>query len=229
VGEIDKDSGWYSVRLRRNKPEEPRLASIVGDYIHNLRSALNYIVTGLVDATPGLTLGMSHQFPIYDDPTTYADQVWRMGDSIGRGQLKGIIHGLTIIEPLQPYHTQPDPEADPLAQLNRLSNSDKHRQILGYWPDPQPGEISIEHDGIIAEQIQNTHKQQWVNDEVEIGRLRFDFPLPTNVKAKADMAVAPLFSVEPFGKYTQGMALDLPTLEAICTQVRLTTDLFKTI
>ena len=115
MGEVDPQTGWCSVILRRNKPAEPRLAAIVGDYIHNLRSALNYIITALVDATPGLALGTAHQFPIYDDPATYATKVWRVGERVGRGCLAGIVHGLAIIEPLQPYHTEPDPDADPLA------------------------------------------------------------------------------------------------------------------
>lgn len=191
-GEIDPRTGWCSVRVRREKPKEPRLAAIVGDYVHNLRSALDYIVTALVDATPGLTLSTSHQFPIYDDPVAYRDSIWRMGERVGRGRLRGILHGLTLIEPLQPYHTQPDADADPLAQLNRLSNADKHRQILGYWPDPQPGEITLEHNGVIAEQIQRTDRQQWINDEVEVGRLRFEPPFPESVRDSRYVRGSPL-------------------------------------
>ena len=229
-GDVDPDTGWCSVKLRRNKPKEPRLAAIAGDYVHNLRSALNYIVTALVDATPGISLATYHQFPIYDDPTTYADKVWRPGEQVGRGDLKGVIYGLAIIEPLQPYHTTPDSGADPLSQLNRFSNTDKHREIIGYWADPQPAQIELSTAGNIIGQLQRTDRQQWTDDEVEIGRVQLAaHPAPTYLRAKAEMAVVPLFSVQPFRQYTQGLALDLATLEAIGTQVRLTTDLFKTI
>ena len=144
-GEIDPQTGWCSVRLRRNNPQEPRLATIMGDYIHNLRSALNYIVTALVDATPGLTLGTMHQFPIYDDPTEYASKVWRMGEGVGRG-LKASLRASPSSSRCSPITLNPTLRL-PLAHLNHFSIADKHREILGYWPDPQPGEIEIDLGG----------------------------------------------------------------------------------
>jgi hypothetical protein len=227
--EMDDQTGWCTIWMRANDVREPTVSAIAGDYIHNLRSALDYIITALVDKTAGLTLAKMHQFPIYDDQTTYGDAIWRPGEGVGRGSLKGIRHGLAIIEPLQPYHTQPDHDADPLAQLNRLSNADKHREILGFKPVLQPGEVDV----IISEgTVLNTEtplKPNWVNNEFEVGRVLFAQPFPSQIRAKADLSVTPLFSIEPFGKDQKGIALDLPTLGEIRVHVRMITDLFKSI
>lgn len=227
--EFDPQTGWCIVFLRNMKVREPRLASIAGDYIHNLRSALDYIVTALVDITPKLQLTTNHQFPLYDDAGTYATKVWTMGETVGRGPLRGLKDGLTIFEPFQPYHTQPDPDADPLAQLQRLSNADKHRQILGYYPDPQPGEVQITLSEGTVKGKRHPSTPQWVNDEVEVGAFLLAKPYPAKINVKTDFKIAPMFRIEPFAKHAKGIALDLPTLEAIGTQVRLVTDFFKSI
>ena len=56
------------------QPEEPRFGIIVGDIMHNLRSALDYIVTALVNQSR-TRLTTSHQFPIYLDSTKFARTV----------------------------------------------------------------------------------------------------------------------------------------------------------
>ncbi len=228
-GEVVED-GWCVLWLHLNESREPRVSAIAGDYIHNLRSALNYIVTALVDATPGLALGTMHQFPASNDPTIYANTTWRPGERVGRGVLSGITPGLPMIERLQPYHTQPDPGADPLYQLNRFSNADKHREIFGFMPTLEPGtvDIIVPETATVIETTQPSQPNR-VGDDYEIGRIRFAPPYPTQIRAEAKLAVTPLFSVEPFGNDPHGMALDLPTFAHIGEHVRLITDLFKTI
>src|SRR5665213_3938452 len=75
VGKIDPDTGWCSVFLKHNEfPPEYRLGIIVGDLMHNLRSALDYIVAALVEKSPGVDL-TRQQFPIFLDKTEYEKQV----------------------------------------------------------------------------------------------------------------------------------------------------------
>jgi hypothetical protein len=171
-----------------------------------------------------------HQFPASDDPTAYANNVWRPSERVGRGVLHGIIPGLAIIEGFQRYHTQPDPGADPLSQLNRFSNADKHREIFGFMPTLEPGTIDIITDetATVIETMQPSQPNR-VGDDHEVGRIRFAPPYPSQIRVEANLAVTPLFSVEPFGQHQQGMALDLPTFAHIGKHVRLITDIFKTI
>jgi hypothetical protein len=104
--------------------EEPRLGIILGDFMHNLRSALDYIVAALVRENPGALI-RRQQFPIFDDHANYANGA--------PGMLSGVIHGRDIIESLQPFKRTP-PHDDPLFILNHFSNADKHRLISGYYP-----------------------------------------------------------------------------------------------
>ncbi len=49
VGDINRDTGWVSIYLEVRELREPHLGVILGDVMHNLRCALDYIVTALVD------------------------------------------------------------------------------------------------------------------------------------------------------------------------------------
>src|SRR5437868_15420110 len=64
VTDIDESSGWCDVMVRQNALEDDAAANVVGDFISNARSALDYLVTALVDASHA-TLPRSHQFPIH--------------------------------------------------------------------------------------------------------------------------------------------------------------------
>lgn len=46
-GEMDKDIGRYSVRIRLKERPPVRLGLIVGDAVHNLRAALDHLATNL--------------------------------------------------------------------------------------------------------------------------------------------------------------------------------------
>lgn len=65
----DQETGWFRLLIRfKDEPEEFDLSVIVGDIFHNLRSALDYIVTALVDVSPGAKLTRKHQFIVFDNP-----------------------------------------------------------------------------------------------------------------------------------------------------------------
>src|SRR4051812_13956001 len=74
VTEVDQDTGWCEVYGSLLEIEEPLLAVITDDYVHNLRSALDYIVTGLVEAS-GADLHTRHQFPIYESKKLFRKEV----------------------------------------------------------------------------------------------------------------------------------------------------------
>lgn len=92
---------------------------LIGEIVHNLRSALDHAVYAAAAEPSGTT-----QFPIVrkreDWPSRLAVQLRSVPDQI-----------VEQVERVQPFHAEPPstPERHLLAILNRLSNMDKHRLL----------------------------------------------------------------------------------------------------
>jgi hypothetical protein len=128
VPEIDMQASKALWRL--HVVEEPPLewSTIAGDYVQNLRAALDHLIWVLVKAN-GFTPTGGNAFPIFDvEPP----------DKSGNGErLKWNrqVHGLhpsaiRFLELCQPYNGPDGPGAHTLAALRTLSNEDKHRTLL---------------------------------------------------------------------------------------------------
>ena len=100
----------------------PDIGLLVGDAVTNLRSALDHAYAaaiGLQDPTTGQVF-----FPIRDTRNGVLG-------SLQKGRKNG--HNLTkrlydcILDEVKPY----DGENDEIVSLNRMSNQDKHRMMLG--------------------------------------------------------------------------------------------------
>jgi hypothetical protein len=118
VGEYDPDSAKYLARFKILKPI-PRhgWGLILGDAVHNARSALDYIAWRLAggDPTDLITL-----FPICNHPAKFKSMQYRLKR----------MHPSVVAEirDLQPYQ-RPDPKHDPLWLLEELDARDKHKLI----------------------------------------------------------------------------------------------------
>ena len=139
VTPIDKD-GWSDALIRSHDAPKYAFGTIVGDLIHNLRSALDYIVTALVDASPPATLTTQHQFPIFETEVGYKARVGTKHSALPNGRLGNVRFGLEEIWELQPFHRKPSPIHDPLWAIAKLSNADKHRTLPVFAPLIQSGE-----------------------------------------------------------------------------------------
>lgn len=125
VKEIDPGSPSRIVfRARIEQDAMMRLGLIIGDVIHNLRSALDHAVWQLVIAS-GEEPGRHNMFPILRNAAEFQDR--------GLRQLRGVAPAaVAVIEQVQPYHT---PSADLTSEdsflwlLDELSNHDKHRVL----------------------------------------------------------------------------------------------------
>ncbi|MDT7711630.1 MAG: hypothetical protein QOG46_319 [Pseudonocardiales bacterium] len=132
--EFDLARREFVYRLRRVHDPDQRIAVVVGDLLHNLRSALNYCMGGLVPSSRAAKT----QFPIFTsdpfarerpggrylqrDPGTR--RTWR-------SWVKGVDpDALAIIEGLQPYHHGNRGTPTHLVILNALNNADKHRRLM---------------------------------------------------------------------------------------------------
>lgn len=98
---------------------DPQLSGIVGDALHNLRSALDHIAYQLVLIGTGQLPSRRVYFPIWDDQAKY--------ESEGRRQIDGAkpeaVKAVDIVKPYKGGN-------DRLWQLHKLNNVDKHRLLL---------------------------------------------------------------------------------------------------
>src|SRR5882724_2518266 len=108
--------GYFVIQM----PEPPlELSAVVGDFLSNIRSALDYMVTQVVAANPPHKPNRQTMFPICSSRDNFQEQ-------LKRRRLAGVpSNALTIIESVQPF----DLLRHPLALLDELCNADKHRDL----------------------------------------------------------------------------------------------------
>jgi hypothetical protein len=116
----DRTAHWLVFYVE--DPHPPiEISVIVGDFLHNLRSALDSLVCGLVHKTNPTSTCSGRQFPIFTDRDEYLK---RRGDML-RGMPAAAV---AIVDGVQP-HCRPEASVkfDPLWILSTLNNHDKHR------------------------------------------------------------------------------------------------------
>jgi len=209
--------------------DKPRFGIIFGDLIHNLRSALNYIVTALADAS-NVTIDQRHQFPIYIERKAYKGEVGTAKTPTAKGPLHGITHGLGLIEQLQSYHQKPDPRADPLWHLHRFSNADKHRNVAARATIPRDDiPLQIRYNGTLVDRRDVPEIIEWEFDkEFKVADLRFDPPIAHNLRTEGPLGVRVLFRTPPF-RSEHGLGIDMAATMEMCVRVRLIVEQFETL
>lgn len=115
--------------------EAPReWGAIIGDVVHNARSALDYLAWQLVDlgaASKPLKSPQLVQFPVLvQGPPPHVTPMQTLKDKAAT-RLPGVSDTeLSVILRYQPFVARRDaPERHPLAMLIALSNHDKHRRL----------------------------------------------------------------------------------------------------
>lgn len=203
ASDIDPDSGWCTVKMHSPKGEELRLSVIVGDVVHNLRSALDYVIAGLVDAA-GTPLSTKHQFPVCRKRRDYEKEVARGGVAHPDGPLADVRHGLGIIEGEQPYNHEPHTKKSLLWGINRFSNADKHREPLGRLLNTRIDSLYMDHNGTKIAETQNTgvNRTSW-KDEVELAQFQFARPYPTEMNVQVTYFVLSGFRTPAFVGHTR--------------------------
>lgn len=155
VGYFDPESGWHMVYGIVREDPPPRLGVILGDLVHNVRSALDHLVWQLVlwnDETQ--TEGpRGNAFP------------FAMTKNAWKGASKGPLLGVSdkhraILREVQPYKGRNGPENTATAALRDLSNVDKHQvvhpalaTILDPGAGPHRASFRVGEAKIVAEQV----------------------------------------------------------------------------
>ncbi|MGP0006386.1 MAG: hypothetical protein ACLPTB_16095 [Acidimicrobiales bacterium] len=226
---VDPQTGWCEVWLVPNGDvEKPRLGVMLGDIMHNLRCALDYIVTELVKVS-NAALSTKHQFPIYRDEQVYKTNVGEIGAPLATGPLRFIKYGDGLIESLQPYKLHPEPRHDPLWVVHRFSNADKHRQVAAAHLPPQPGQLQIHFNGTLVDKIDGADNPTWKpKDKILMASLRFDPPIATNLRTEGQVTVRVGFYTETFGAEPE-QRIDLGVLGDACDHLSMVIEQFKTL
>jgi hypothetical protein len=226
---------WVDPKPPDNPPKENILSVICGDFIHNLRSALNYIVVALVDKS-GANLTKKHQFPIFEDQASYEGKIWDTTTAIGRGDLGNVIYGLREIYDLQPFRKDPkfcvgfepgqDPmSAHPLFHLNRLSNADKHRLLANLTPIPDDIVIT-ERDGKIVDTVWLDRSDWKTHVTRKVARLLIKADA-TEVHIETKIGMSIWFGTPSFPKGGSGYSINLPECTRMCETVDAIVNAFK--
>jgi hypothetical protein len=143
-----------------------RISCIVGDILHNVRSALDYIARELImlnDCTPQ----WSTQFPIC---TTEHDF---LNESLNRNRLGGISRrAFKMIDACQPYKWDQKYTIHPLWHLHKLSNLDKHKTLALAGIGANCVFVFTHPDG---RQFRSEFKTSIVHDGAIVGSMPIDF------------------------------------------------------
>jgi hypothetical protein len=113
--------------ILENAPQVRREWGVMlGDFLHNTRSALDHLVSALVVVSGG-TVHHRHQFPICDTPQRWRQRVVQPSPTASWLGFIDPSH-IAVIEAVQPYQAT---GLKSLLVLQRFSNADKHRLIHG--------------------------------------------------------------------------------------------------
>lgn len=128
--ELDPQTRKFALRLHViHEPPLLRYGILVGDFVHQCRSAMDNLIAQATIAHHGSALPKT-EFPVFDNPADYTRRK-KNGDPAPGGGLyaiRGIDPALwDLVEKLQPYNRTASGQPRPLGILHDFWNMDKHR------------------------------------------------------------------------------------------------------
>lgn len=186
--EADPDAGKYEFYITGLEVPDPDWGLMIGDCLHNARTALDYVMVRLW----ALVTGQDPQdvdrvqFPIYNDPKTFASATGELRKELA---FSGY---LAHIEALQPFNSwnpsvwgfgdDATPASLPhaLDRLSLLDNIDKHRVVHATWNGVRFwGGSSVFRDAPASFRgIASSTTIDPLEDGAEVGHCFFEAPLP---------------------------------------------------
>ena len=223
--EVDEEAGRYDFYVSGLQSPDPNWGLMIGDCLHNARTALDYVMVRLVSVITGedpIDIDWV-QFPIYDDPKRLDGATAGLKKNLA---LRGYV---ARIEELQPFnarnpsiwgidaHDPPLPVA--LERLSLLDNIDKHRVVHATWNGIRafsvrdveaPSDFTFTGGGTILDPLKDGAKvgewffdtplpSRWAPTEVQMKRhfpLQVAFPDPLPVQGVLDILPRCLWAVE---------------------------------
>jgi hypothetical protein len=132
---VHEGGGSFVMRVYQEVPTPPAMAVLIGEWLYNLRCALDYSVYATAVCVSGQDpppQAGQLQFPIYESEGAFRENLYH---------LKPLeAHHKAILETMQPYRHE-DPDTSALGWLNRLARIDRHRRLTvttAYVAEVQP-------------------------------------------------------------------------------------------
>lgn len=114
--------GVYILRLVEDEPPPSELAVATGEWLYNVRSALDYVIWATTAHVTGQLPPPDEgqlQYPIYDSEDAWTRNLYR---------LKHLEeHHRSMLKTMQPFNS--DLDANYLGWINRLARIDRHRHL----------------------------------------------------------------------------------------------------
>lgn len=194
AGELDMNAREWIERFQVHETPPLRLGVILGDCVHNLRSALDHLVWQLT-LLDGGTPDDETQFPIASKSEAQFD---RMAER--RVPHLTDAHRATI-KRAQPYHGGNEADSHPLAVLATLSNTDKHKLVHPTYSfmATDADEIGrhflgMAEEGMPIARVKVIANNSRLKDGTPWLQLGFDGEeLPTEVKVSGELALGIAF------------------------------------
>lgn len=230
TNERDVDRRQYRFHVRDLHPTPPHWGLLVGDCVHNARSALDHLIFALALRHVGRPLtdkearGLS--FPVFTDPVQFKGAAAKGNRAISllrevdRARIKQLqpyeAKNTTLWGPV-PHPGSPVPVL--LRVLSDLDNTDKHRFIEPLWHNVSnaikpnlPAPFTVSHAVVTTEPLE---------DGTQVGIWTFHDQVPDELPD--DMNVYPYFRIEPRLDLTSSYSrTDSPILPLEVTQSLLT-------
>lgn len=204
---IESDTGEKIYRLQRALQKPPaELSPIVGDTLHNFRSALDHLMWEVVQRCGGMPIEGITQFPIFESIDAFRDS-----ERI-RQVLKGVWPEVqTMLERLQPGGGSNPVTEMLLASVHHLNIVDKHRH---------PNLMTTAHLGLLPVHGRDIHIAREIQDSLfsGVGRVEQSAILGRIPREHVDVPFVPTFDVA-FGEGSAAGQPVIPLLDSIRAQV----------
>lgn len=161
--EFDAANEWCMFTWRDVPALDEMCGVHIGEFIHNVRSALDHLMFNLVFISKGHP-GAHTQFAVKDSAKKWDADIENRQPEDGPGPTAGLTpRFLELLKSVQPFVTHKRGTDAPLAKLVRLSNLDKHRLLVAGIAKPcrRPTYIRPTKPGV-----------------VKLGKVRYPHPLP---------------------------------------------------
>lgn len=144
----DPNAGIYLPTFWIDKEPPLELSVLCGELVYDLRSALDHIAVELIEVHGAKPIRRA-AFPISSTEVDWIERVHFPRNAAGK-RVRGPLHGLSklcdawaYVQRAQPYQRGSAAPSHPLAELNELSNRDKHRVIHAVWAYPDLSVIDM--------------------------------------------------------------------------------------
>lgn len=126
---VDPNVEFIRLQFRISAYPDPSLSVLVGDCVHDMRSALDHIMCALWILSGKRDCEGTAGFPMYTGADHYKTARKSLVKSFTTSELLKALALIDKAQPTAPSMVVSSPKEHPLAILNKLSNVDKHRHL----------------------------------------------------------------------------------------------------